>query len=300
MDKDLKYLNAFNLFDSIGSESLKKIEREFGSFEKAWLSSLTSFTRLGLNKNILKEIQTKRNKIDPNKEFERLKKAKIGILTPKDKEYPSLLKEIYDYPRIIYYLGNIDLLSGECLAIVGSRRHSDYGKKAVKEFTKKLVSSGLIIVSGLALGIDSLAQKTTIETKGKTIAVLGSGLNRIYPSFNRQLARDILKKRGLIMSEYPLDSAPLKHHFPCRNRIISGLSFGVLVIEAAKRSGSLITAKQALEQNREVFALPGSIFSKTSEGCHDLIKLGAKLVNEPEDILKELAFLDLKGYKGKN
>ncbi len=185
-------------------------------------------------------------------------------------------------------MGNLELLKARApyLAVVGTRRCTDYGKKAVIDFTKTLTSAGFIIVSGLAKGIDTLAHKTCIEHKGKTITVLGSGLDKIYPKENKKLAQEIIQNKGLIISEYPPSTSPNRFHFPERNRIIAGFSLGVLVIEAREKSGALITADWATSQQKPIFAIPGSVYNKTSSGCHFLIKKGAHLVDKPEDILK--------------
>jgi len=297
MHSDIKYLNAFNQFELIGSQTLKKIKKYFKTYQKAWEAPAFSFIKAGLKGKIIEELNKGRAKINPDKELEKLEKYGIKILTTVNKKYPSLLKEIYDFPQILYYLGDINTFSKFSLAIVGSRRYTSYGKEITEYFSRELAEMQLTIVSGLALGIDALAHKAAVDAGGKTIAVLGCGLNYIYPPTNRKLAKEILKSGGLILSEYPLGSDPLRHHFPCRNRIISGLSLGVLVIEAAQKSGSLLTANYALEQNREVFAIPGNIFSLKSAGCHQLIKSGAKLVSNPQDILTELEIKNIKEYK---
>ncbi|TRZ80588.1 DNA-protecting protein DprA [bacterium] len=297
MLSDIKYLNAFNQFELIGSQTLKKIKKYFRTYQKAWEAPAFSFTKAGLKGKIIEELSKERAKINPDEELKKLEKYGVKILTPTDKKYPCLLKEIYDFPQILYYLGDINAFSKFSLAIVGSRKYTSYGKEIVEYFSRELAEMQLTIVSGLALGIDALAHKAAVDAGGKTIAVLGCGLNYIYPPTNRKLAKEILRSGGLILSEYPLGSGPLRHHFPHRNRIISGLSLGVLVIEAAERSGSLLTANCALEQNREVFAIPGNIFSLKSAGCHQLIKSGAKLVNKPQDILTELEIKNIKEYK---
>ncbi len=297
MHNDIKYLNAFNQFELIGSQTLKKIKKHFKTYQKAWEAPSSSFGKAGLKGKIIEELNKKRAKINPDKELEKLKKYGIKILIATDKKYPRLLKEIYDFPQILYYLGDTSAFSKFSLAIVGSRKYTSYGKENVEYFSRELAEMQLTIVSGLASGIDALAHRATVDVGGKTIAVLGCGLDRIYPSINCKLAKEILRSGGLILSEYPLGSGPLRHHFPHRNRIISGLSLGVLVIEAAQKSGSLITANCALEQNREVFAVPGNIFSFKSAGCHQLIKSGAKLVTEPQDILTELEIKNTKEYK---
>jgi len=296
MNEEIKYLNAFNQFELIGPKTLGRIKKYFGSYKKAWDSPADVFKNAGLKGKVLENLR-ERHKIDPDKQMERLEKYKIKILTKDDKAYPKLLAEIYDPPEILYYLGSPEAFSEFSLAIVGTRRYTPYGKEVVEYFASDLAQMQLTIVSGLALGIDALAHRATVEAGGITIGVLGCGLDQIYPVCNKKLGQDILKTGGAIVSEYPLGSPPLKHHFPVRNRIISGLSLGVLVIEANEKSGTLLTANHALEQNREVFAVPGNIFSARSRGSHFLIKSGAKLVSEPRDILTELEIKDVKAYK---
>ena len=204
--------------------------------------------------------------------------------------YPQQLKNIYNPPNKIYILGNKEILKESGIAIVGARRATEYGKKVAFKFSKELSARGINIISGLALGIDTYAHLGTLqqESKGKTIAVLGSGLDVIYPKYNIALAKEILKRGGCIISEYPLGTKPENLHFPQRNRIISGLSKGVLVVEASEKSGALITADFALEQGKEVFAVPGDIGKSTSIGTNCLIKQGAKLVTNYIDILEEI------------
>lgn len=213
----------------------------------------------------------------------------IKTINVKDKNYPKLLKKIPNPPKILYYRG--ELKSDEnCLALVGARRYSPYGKQAALEIAGDLAETGLTIVSGLAPGIDTFCHQATLERGKRTIAVLGTGLDEksIYPQFNLKLAEKILETRGCLISEYPPGTRGNQFTFPQRNRIISGLSLGVLVIEAKMRSGALITANWAKGQNRKIFALPGPIHSLNSKGCHLLIKKGAKLVENANDILKEL------------
>jgi DNA processing protein len=210
----------------------------------------------------------------------------IQKINPNDKNYPRLLKEIYDPPKELFFLGEIKAEENLPLAIVGTRKVSNYGKQVTIELGRSLARAGFTIVSGLALGVDGLAHQAAIDVKARTIAVLGCGLDKIYPPNHKKLAEKIITQGGLIISEYPPGTPPLKHHFPTRNRIIAGLSLGVLVIEAPETSGALITARYALEQNREVFAVPGNIFNQNSIGTNQLIKLGAKLVTKPEDIFE--------------
>lgn len=214
------------------------------------------------------------------------------LLTLDDDAYPPLLKEIDNPPILLYVMGQVELLKDPQLAIVGSRNCSKYGKTIAEDFATHLSEVGLTITSGLASGIDKAAHVGALSASndGKTIAVVATGLDRVYPASNRELAHRIVQK-GAIVSEYPLGTKPLAYHFPERNRIIAGLSIGTLVVEAASKSGSLITARLAMEQGREVFAVPGSINSAQSKGCHQLIRQGAKLVESGEHILEDLASL---------
>ena len=211
---------------------------------------------------------------------------KIEEMTIDSKEYPEKLKNIYDPPRKIYLIGNKSLLYQKGIAIVGARDATQYGKKIAYNLAKELSEQNIVIISGLAIGIDSYAHKGSLE-KG-TIAVLGSGIDNIYPKENLELAREIIKNKGCIISEYPLGTKPERLHFPQRNRIISGLSDGVVVIEASKKSGALITAEFALEQGKEIFAVPGDINKKQSEGTNQLIKDGAILLTSATDILENI------------
>jgi DNA processing protein len=206
-----------------------------------------------------------------------------------DEDYPPLLRETADPPALLYGAGRRELLLQGCLAIVGSRNATPQGESNAEAFGQALSSAGITVVSGLALGIDAAAHKGGLKGPGSTIAVVGTGLDRVYPARNKALAHEIAEK-GLLLSEFALGTISAPGHFPKRNRIISGLSRGVLVVEAALNSGSLITARQALEQGREVMAIPGSIHSPLSKGCHALIKQGAKLVESAQDIIEELAW----------
>lgn len=213
----------------------------------------------------------------------------ISIITIKDKEYPKLLKEISDPPEALYIKGEINP-EENCFAVVGTRRYSSYGKQVALEIAGDLTEAGLTVVSGLAPGIDTFSHQAALERKGKTIAVLGTGIDEksIYPKSNLKLARKIVETGGCLISEYPPGTRGTQFTFPQRNRIIAGLSLGVLVIEAKQKSGALITAQYAFSQKRRVFAVPGSIYSSNSKGCHLLIKQGAKLAESANDILKEL------------
>lgn len=232
--------------------------------------------------------------LDKN-ELKRTQKLGFKVITQDDSVYPELLKNIHDPPEHLYVKGEIKTEDSLAFAVVGTRKFTNYGREAVEYLVPQLVAAGLTIVSGMARGIDAFAHQTAISAGGRTIAVLGSGINVVYPPENQELYEKI-SKNGAVISEYPLDFEPTNYSFPVRNRIISGMSLGTLVIEAGETSGALITAREALEQGREVFALPGSIFSPVSVGCLELIKSGAKLVRTAQDILEELN-LEVKAKK---
>lgn len=217
------------------------------------------------------------------------------LITLADTAYPPLLLESPDPPVVLYAKGNLACLAGQKISIVGSRNATQQGIRDAESFAAHLSQGGLTVVSGLALGIDAAAHRGALPHAGSTIAVVGTGLDRIYPARNAALARDIAAQ-GLILSEFPLGAGPMAHHFPRRNRIIAGLSLGCLVIEAAAQSGSLITARQAGEAGREVFAIPGSIHSPLAKGCHQLIRQGAKLVESAADILEDLRLSPLTHF----
>jgi len=210
-----------------------------------------------------------------------------STVTLADDEYPVLLRQLVDPPLALFYRGNLALAQKPALAMVGSRRASPYALSVAAHLGREIVSAGLAVVSGLALGVDAAAHQATLDASGETIAVLGTGIDIVYPRSNRRLFRTI-EERGLILTEFPPGTPPFRYNFPIRNRIISGLTLGTVIIEANGRSGSLITARTALEQNREVYAVPSSIFSPGSEGTHRLIQSGAKLVHTTDDILNEL------------
>lgn len=212
----------------------------------------------------------------------------IQSFAKKHKQYPELLKHVYKPPGRLYRLGEIP--TGRFLAVVGTRRPTSYGREVAYSFTYELAQAGFVIVSGLAHGIDAIAHQAALDAGGQTIAVLGCGLDVVYPAQNRRLAKDILKQGGALLSEYPPGTPPLKHHFPARNRIIAGLSEGIVVPEADVRSGSLITARLALEEGRTVMAVPGSILSQRSDGTNNLIKAGALAVTDVSDICVGLGY----------
>lgn len=288
MQEDIKYWNAINLNNKFGPVKFKKLYAHFKTMKEAWEADSVELLKCGLKEKDINFFLAKKLSIDADQELEKLKKEKIEIITIKDSNYPKLLKEIHAPPPLLYIRGNIDI--NPCIGVVGTRKFSPYGKELVETIVKDLAISKITIISGLALGIDALAHQETLKNSGKTYAILGSGVNKnsVYPSNNRRIAEEIINKGGAIISEYPYNTPPLKHHFPARNRIIAGLSLATLVIEAPKESGALITANFALEQNRDVFAIPGNIFSKNCEGTNNLIKMGASPITSANDILEEL------------
>ncbi len=294
-ENERKYWLALSTFEKFGPKSFSLLDAYFkGNMEYAFKGSINELATAGINKKVAEEFIEHRKKVNPDAEKEKIAKYNIKIITIKDKEYPTLLKQIYGPPATLYYKGKWPENIGFCLAVVGSRKYTSYGKQAVEHFTRPLARAGLVITSGLALGIDALAHLACLKENGATIGVLGSGLGQIYPASNRYISEKILNSNGLIISEYPLNSPPLSYHFPQRNRIISGLSLGTLIIEASIKSGASITAKLALEQGREVFAVPGSVFNPNSEGTNNLIKEGARPVSSAEEIIEALELKNIK------
>lgn len=287
----MKYLNAINKISGIGSQKLSMLMSYFGNSESIWNASSTELTSAGINDNLTKTFLWERNSISPEKEFDTLKKEGVDIITIENDEYPALLREIHNPPYLLYIRGRVECLQRPMVAIVGSRKCTTYGKQATRSLAQDLASAGITVVSGLALGIDAIAHRGALDAGGLTAAVLGSSVERtgITPYSNAVLGEDIIRFGGIILSEYPVPTAPSAGTFPARNRIMAGISAGTLVIEAAERSGSLITANHALENNRDVFAVPGSIFSPQSVGTNSLIRRGAKVVTCVQDILEELS-----------
>jgi len=285
-----KYYLALNAHPKIGSQTIKKAVNAFdGSVDNLWSAS-SAQVRNRLEKKISDLVLEAKGEYSPDEELAKLLKLNIGYITNRDKQYPKLLKEIPDHPVVLYARGNIDVLSSPALAFVGSRKYSEYGKRSCRSIINQMNGAEVCIVSGLALGIDAIAHSAALENDLSTVGVLGCGLDRIYPVSNYQLGESIIKSGGAIISEYPPGTPPMKQNFPARNRIIAGLSLGTVVVEAAEKSGALITALEALDYNREVFAVPGNIESETSKGCNQLIQQGAKLTTGAEDIFLELNF----------
>ena len=285
----LKYWLGFNLVDGIGAVKLRALLDYFGSVEAAWLANEYQLKSIGIDKRTLQNFIQVRADVDLDVIYEEVKRKNIDLLTWETADYPSFLREIDVPPPLLYLNGELKPDDEWSIAIVGTRKLTSYGRQLARDITMGLVRKGITIVSGLARGIDTIAHKTALEMGGRTIAVLGSGVDQIYPPENRQLARQIVEnQQGGILSEYALGTKPQAKNFPPRNRIISGMTRGTVVIEGGIKSGSLITAKFALEQNREVFAVPGNVNSPVSAGPNYLIQQGAKLVTCAEDILEEL------------
>jgi len=289
MHKDLKYWLSFSRVPQIGSSRLLRLLKYFPDLKTAWEATQSDYLAAGLDQRTVNYLHLSKKSIIPDSLVAELEKYQIKICLFIDADYPPLLKQIYDPPALLYYRGQL-INNQPLLAIVGTRKISAYGIQVIKDLIPPLCQYQLVTVSGLALGVDALVHQKTIQANGQTMAVLGSGLDdeNLYPSSNRFLAKQIITNGGAIISEYPPGTLPLKQHFPRRNRIISGLTSGVLVIEGDIESGSLITAASALEQNREVMAVPGSIYSANSTGPNQLIKQGAHMITHYRDILEIL------------
>ena len=286
-DKDIKYWVGFSIIPGIGRVKSTQLENYFGNLEDAWKATPAELKHAGLDSGSVHTITSWRPKISLEAEIEKLDRYGVKVVNCNDSNYPSRLREIYDYPPLLYFRGSLLPEDEWCLAVVGTRRATVYGRQIAEEIVTDLVQNRITIVSGLAKGIDSVAHNAALAAGGRSIAVFACGLDIVYPSENANLARSLIQQ-GALISEYPLGTRPRADNFPRRNRIMSGLSLGVLVIEADETSGAMITAHLALEQNREVFAIPGSILSPASRGTNYLIQEGAKLVRDYTDILEEL------------
>ncbi len=273
----------------VGPRASAKLLERFGSAENVFHATRTELESLRLKPQSVESIINKEFHAKAEEELENIKQLGGDVLILDDGSYPFLLREISDPPITLYVRGNWQAcFESPCVAVVGSRRCSTYGENASLMLSRDLAERGITIVSGLARGIDTAAHRGAINGHGKTIAVLGTGIDEVYPTENAKLIDEILDSGGAIISQFPLGTPPISMNFPYRNRVISGLSYGVLVVEASERSGSLITARLAAEQNREVFAVPGNITSKNSFGTNYLIKDGAKLVQQWQDVVNEL------------
>ena len=284
---EVKYWVGFSSVRGIGPMKFRALLNHFGDLEEAWRADARELKEAGLDKRALGNFTTTRSTISLDGEMEKIERQGARVLTWDDPAYPPRLLNIYNPPPVLYVKGEILDEDQWAVAVVGTRGATVYGKEATRRIAGGLARNGLTIVSGLARGIDSEAHRAALDAGGRTIAVLGSGVDIIYPAESRKLAQAVIE-RGALVSEYAIGTRPEASNFPPRNRIISGLSLGVVIIEAGERSGALITADFALEQGREVFAVPGNIFRKKSMGTNKLIQQGAKPVLSVEDVLEEL------------
>lgn len=287
MEDNSSYWLALTRIEGLGTRTAHKLAERFGSARDVYRASLNQLEGCGLPAHVAQAIFAQAGLKEAEAAKEAAVKGQYRILTCGDEDYPPLLAHIADPPLVLYALGDVKVLSELAVAMVGTRRPTAYGSAVATRLARELAERRLVIVSGLARGIDSASHRGALEAKGKTVAVLGSGLDVIYPRENKRLAEEIVGSSGAMISEFPPGTAPAPENFPIRNRIISGLALGSVIVEAAEYSGSLITARLALEQNREVFAVPGNITSAQSFGPNHLIKQGAKLVDQWFDVVEE-------------
>lgn len=278
---------ALRLVPGLGSRTALRLVRAIGSATGIFRASPTELESLGVASHVVRNISAATVFEEAIKEAEQARQLGVKVITLGEPNYPPLLNEIFDPPLLLYAQGDISLLAGPSIGMVGSRKPTAYGRAMAERLAADLATRGIIIVSGLARGIDTSSHQGALQAGGKTVAILGCGIDVVYPTDNKKLYAAIAEK-GLLVSEFPMGSFPAPQNFPIRNRIISGLSLGVVVVEAAQFSGSLITARLAMEQNREVLAIPGSLTNQNSWGPHLLIKQGAKLVQDWRDVIEEL------------
>ena len=284
-----KYWLGFNLVKGIGPAKIQALLNYFGDIQTAWEAGSAQLDKLGFDKKAKENLIQARATLNLDQELEKVRSKNIKLLTWDSADYPSYLREIDGPPPLLYIVGDLENIDRWAVAVVGTRRVTPYGRQVTQEIVAGLVRNGVTIISGLARGVDAIAHKTALDYGGRTIAVLGSGPDNVYPPEHRDLAKQIVRGRGAVISEYPLGTEPEARNFPPRNRIISGLSLGVVVVEAGERSGAGISAEYALNQGREVFAVPGNVNSPTSRGTNRLIQRGeAKLVTNSNDVLEEL------------
>jgi DNA processing protein len=286
-ERELQYWVGFHRIPGVGSATLLALKEAFGSLRVAWEASPADLRSIGLNGSAAQAIAEGRRGIDPVDEIDRIHSAGISILAIDNPDYPRLLREIPHAPALLYVRGELKVEDELAVAMVGTRKATAYGADMARRIAFDFGKSDVTVVSGLALGIDTVAHHAALDSGGRTIAVMGSGLDIIYPARNRRLAENVVN-HGALVSEYPLGTRPDARNFPARNRIISGLSRGVVVVEAPLKSGALITASFAADQGREVYAVPGSARSPSSSGCHRLIREGATLVTSARQVMEEM------------
>lgn len=287
-DLERKYWVGFSRVSRIGRARISQLEDHFGLLEHAWRATPGELKAAGLDSGSVSAFVSVRDEVDLDGEMTKLLDQGVQAFTWHDEEYPKQLREIFDRPPVLYMRGALLPADEWGVAVVGTRRVTVYGRQAAEEMARGLAANRVTVVSGLARGVDAIAHRSALEAGGRTIAVLACGLDLVYPPEHKRLAEQIVE-RGALLSDYPIGTQPRSEFFPRRNRILSGISLGVLVIEGDLKSGALITARQALEQNREVFAIPGSIYSPGSRGTNALIQNGeAKLTQDVQDVLAEL------------
>jgi DNA processing protein len=286
-EKDLRYWVGFNRVPGIGAARLRALLEAFGDIETAWQAHVRDLRGAGLDERSVESLVQARRTLNLDAEMERLAHSRARVLTWDDSDYPRNLRPIYGAPPVLYVRGSLEIQDEWAVAVVGTRRASVYGKEAAQMIATGLAGAGVTVVSGLAQGIDTVAHRACLEAGGRTLAVLGCGVDVVYPAQNARLAGEIAE-RGALISEYALGTQPEARNFPPRNRIISGLSLGTVVVEADLGSGARITADFAAEQGRDVFAVPGNIFARGCQGTNKLIQEGAKLVCSVVDVLEEL------------
>jgi DNA processing protein len=285
-DENTQFWLGLTKLEGLGVRGAHRLVEHFGSPQAAYMASLTELESCGIPARVAQSIFAQAGLKEAARDLEACAKAACQVVAYSSDDYPPRLKQIPDPPLVLYVRGDVKVLSRHAVAIVGTRRPTAYGSQVAQRLAHDLAQRQLVIVSGLARGIDSAAHRGALEATGKTVAVLGSGIDVIYPRENKRLAEQVTEC-GALISEFPPGTSPAPQNFPIRNRTISGLALGVVVVEAAEYSGSLITARLALEQNREVFAVPGNITSAQSFGPNHLIKQGAKLVDEWMDVIEE-------------
>ena len=282
--EETKSLVHLSIIPGVGDQTIQRLLTAFGSAQRALDATLDELARVdGVTATICQQLVSGKSRVSVDRELELVEAHNCRLVAIHDSAYPVLLKEIPDPPILLYVRGELGEPDAPSLTIVGTRSPTNYGKAISRQLSRQLAENGVTIISGFARGIDRCAHEGALEASGRTIAVLGNGLSQIYPDENRDLAEEIVKS-GALISEFPMMTRPLPGNFPRRNRLVSGMSSGTVVVEASMRSGSLITARHAAEQGREVFAVPGQIFSKQSKGAHQLINEGAKLINAIDDI----------------
>ncbi len=281
------YWIAFNQVSGIGPARLAALLDTCQTIEAAWKAPIHQLKAAGLDRRSLESLLSSRRTIDPAAEWARVQQSDATVLTWDDADYPESLRQAPNPPPVLFVRGRLRQEDRWAVAVVGTRRASAYGREVAHALATELARNGITVVSGLALGIDAVAHQAALDAGGRTLAVLGSGVDQLYPQQNRLLGEAILRQ-GAVISEYALGTRPEARNFPPRNRIISGLSRGVVVVEAGQRSGALITAKFALDQGREVFAVPGSIFHPGSAGCNDLISNGATPLTSIDEMLSDI------------